>query len=343
MPVHSQNRRPTIRDVAREAGVSHQTVSRVLNDHPKVAPQTRARVLQVMETMGYERNLAAQMLTTQHSKTIQIITLDAEFQLDITQFTQPVKQAGYSAVVTDCTAESLAKTLDEAAARMVDGIMLYAPKSFMPDDDLIALSHGIPLVRRDYAIDSRLTWIGFDQQYATRLAVKHLIDLGHRRIAHITGSLEFINARLRHDGYVKTMEEHHLEPGPVYVGTYGAQGRDLKNGYDGTCELLKRGREFTALLVVNDRNAVGALRALADYGLRVPDDISIVGFDDNPIAMYLVPPLTTIHFDFDFQAQLGFQFLFEQIRHPETYKHHQHVLIADLVVRHSTCAPAQIS
>jgi LacI family transcriptional regulator len=336
MTIRSQDRRPTIRDVAREAGVSHQTVSRVLNDHPKVAPKTRARVLQVMEAMGYERNLAAQMLTTQHSKTIQIITLDAEFQLDITQFTQPVKQAGYSAVVTDCTAENFAKTLDEAAARMVDGLMLYAPKSFMPDDELLALSHGIPLVRRDYAIDSRLTWIGFDQLHASRLAVQHLIDLGHRRIAHITGSLEYINTRLRHDGYVKTMEEHDLEPGPVYVGTYGAQRRDMKNGYDGMCELLKQGREFTALQVVNDRNAMGAIRALADHGLRVPDDVSIVGFDDNPIASYLVPPLTTIHFDFDFQAQLGFQFLFEQIRAPETYKHHQHVLIADLVVRQST-------
>jgi LacI family transcriptional regulator len=339
MTIHSRNRRPTIRDVAREAGVSHQTVSRVLNDHPKVASETRARVLQVMEAMGYERNLAAQMLTTQHSKTIQIITLDAEFHLDVTQFTQPVKQAGYSAVVTDCTTDSLAKTLDEAAARMVDGIMLYAPKAFIADDKLIALSHGIPLVRRDYAIDSRLTWIGFDQQHASRLAVQHLIDLGHRRIAHITGSLEFINTRLRHDGYMKTLEEHNLEPGPVYVGTYGAERRDMKNGYDGVHELLKQGQEFTALQVVNDRNAMGAMRALADHGLRVPHDVSIVGFDDNPIASYLVPPLTTIHFDFDFQAQLGFQFLFDQIRNPETYKHHHHVLIADLVVRESTRAP----
>ena len=331
-----QSRRPTIRDVAREAGVSHQTVSRVLNDHPKVAPKTRARVLQVMKTMGYERNLAAQMLTTQHSNTIQIITLDAEFHLDVTQFTQPIKQAGYSSVITDCGSENFAKILDEAAARMVDGIMLYAPKSFIPDEELITLSHGIPLVRRDYAIDSRLTWIGFDQQHASRLAVQHLIDLGHRRIAHITGSLEFINSRLRHDAYAKILEEHDLDLGPVYVGEYGSEKRDMKNGYDGICELLKQGREFTALQVVNDRNAIGAMRALAEHGLRVPEDVSIVGFDDNPIASYLTPPLTTIHFDFNYQARLGFQFLFEQINDPNVYKHHQHVLIADLVIRQST-------
>ncbi|MBN1565541.1 MAG: LacI family DNA-binding transcriptional regulator [Anaerolineae bacterium] len=338
MTDQSQNRRPTIRDVAREAGVSHQTVSRVLNDHPKVAPKTRARVLQIMEKMGYERNLAAQMLTTQHSNTIQIITLDAAFHLDVTQFTQPVKQAGYSAVIADCTLRNLAKTFDEAAARMVDGIMLYAPQLVMPDKELVRLSHGIPLVRRDYAIDSRLTWIGFDQQHASRLAVQHLIELGHRHIGHITGSLEFINARLRYDAYVRMLEENGLNVGPVYVGEYGAEKRDMKSGYEGVYELLKRGRKFTALQVVNDRTAIGVLRALAEHGLRVPEDVSIVAFDDNPIASYLTPPLTTIHFDFDFQARLGFQFLFEQIKDPHAYKHHQHVLIANLAVRQSTCS-----
>lgn len=343
MVTRPPNQRPTIRDVAREAGVSHQTVSRVLNDHPKVAPKTRARVLQVVKSMRYERNLAAQMLTTRHSNTIQIITLDAGFSLDITQFTQPVKQAGYSAVITECTAQDFAQRLDEAAARMTDGIMLYAPKSFMPDDELLALSHDIPLVRRDYAINSRLTWIGFDQQHASSLAVQYLIDLGHRHIGHITGSLEFINTQLRYNAYVRTLEEHDLPIGPVYVGAYGTEKRDLKNGHDGVHQLLKQGQEFTALQVVNDRVAMGAMQALAEHGLRVPDDISIIGFDDNPLASYLVPPLTTIRFDFDFQAELGFQFLFEQIRNPETYKHHQHVLIADLVVRQSTRALKQDS
>lgn len=336
MSDHPLNRRPTIRDVAREAGVSHQTVSRVLNGHPKVAPKTRARVLQIVDKMGYERNLAAQMLTTQHSNTIQIITLDAKFLLDVTQFTQPVKKAGYSSVVTNCSIETFAKTLDEAAARMVDGIMLYAPKLYMPDEQLLAMSHGIPMVRRDYAIDSRLTWIGFDQQHASRTAVQHLIALGHRRIAHITGSLEFINPRLRHDAFVKTMEENNLDSSLVYVGEYGAEKRDMKTGHDGVCELLKQGRKFTALHVVNDRTAIGAMSALWEHGLRVPDDVSIVGFDNNAVAPYLTPPLTTIAFDFDFQAQLGFQFLFEQINNPENYRHHQHVLIADLVVRQST-------
>jgi LacI family transcriptional regulator len=338
MTDQTQNRRPTIRDVAREAGVSHQTVSRVLNNHPKVAPETRAHVLQIVDKMGYERNLAAQMLTTQQSNTIQIITVDAKFLLDVAQFTQPVKKAGYSSVVTSCSLETFAKTLDEAAARMVDGIMLYAPKLFMPDDELLAMSHGIPMVRRDYAIDSRLTWIGFDQQHASRTAVQHLIDLGHCQIAHITGSLEYINPRLRYDAYLKTLEENGLDPGPVYIGEYGSQSRDLKTGYDGICEFVKQGRKFTAVQFVNDRTAIGALSALWEHGLQVPEDVSIIGFDNNPIAPYLTPPLTTIAFDFDFQAQLGFQFLFEQINDPDTYRHHQHVLIADLVTRRSTCS-----
>lgn len=338
MSDHSENRRPTIRDVAREAGVSHQTVSRVLNNHPKVAPKTRARVLQTIDRMGYERNLAAQMLTTQHSNTIQIITLDATFLFDVMQFTLPVKRAGYSSVVTNCTLDTFAKTLDEAAAHMVDGIMLYAPQLHMPDDKLVAMSHGIPIVRRDYAIDSRLTWIGYDQQHASRTAVQYLIDLGHRQIAHITGSLEYINPRLRYDAYLKTLQENDLAPGPVYIGEYGSQSRDLKTGKDGIAEFMRQRREFTAVQVANDRMAIGALSALWEHGLRVPDDVSVVGFDNNLISSYLTPPLTTIAFDFDFQVQLGFQFLFEQIRDPDNYRHHQHVLIGDLVVRQSTCS-----
>jgi DNA-binding LacI/PurR family transcriptional regulator len=116
--------------------------------------------------------------------------------------------------------------------------MLYAPKFLICDDELIALSHGIPLVRRDYAIDSRLTWIGFDQRHASRLAVQHLIALGHRRIAHITGSLEF-NTWLRYDGE-KNYGRTRSEPGPVYTVRMGHKRRDMKNGWDGVCALLDR-------------------------------------------------------------------------------------------------------
>jgi DNA-binding LacI/PurR family transcriptional regulator len=229
--------------------------------------------------------------------------------------------------------------LDKAAARLVDGIFLYAPKLQIPDDELLEMSHGIPIVRRDYALDSKLTWVGYDQVHATRLAVQHLIDQGHERIAEITGSLEFINPRLRHDTWLDLLTSQGLEPGPGYAGDYSTFARAMQTGYEAVCEFLKRGEAFTAIMAVNDHAAMGALSALHEHGLRVPEDVSIISFDDDAIAAYLIPPLTTVRFDFDMQNKLASQFLIEQINDPD-YRHHQHVLIPDLIIRQSVQPPA---
>jgi LacI family transcriptional regulator len=333
-----KNKRPTIRDVARKAGVSYGTVSRVLNSHPEVAPKTRVRVQQVMEEMGYQSNLSARMLNTNQSNLIQFIVMDVYFGLVLPQMAQYITAAGYSTLYSECTQENFAETLNTAAGRLVDGILLYAPKLQISDDELLAMSHGIPIVRRDYVLDSKLTWVGFDQKHATRLAVQRLIDLGHRQIAEITGSLDFINPRLRHETWLKLLNNQGLEPGPSYTGDYSTFAKAMKTGYRGVCDFLERGETFTAIMVVNDYAAMGALSALHEHGLRVPDDISIVSFDDDPIASYLIPPLTTVYFDFDIQNKLASQFLIEQINDPD-YKHHQHVLIPDLVIRQSAQPP----
>jgi LacI family transcriptional regulator len=333
-----KGKRPTIQDVARESGVSYGTVSRVINSHPEVAPETRARVQRVIKKMGYQRNLGAQMLTTHQSNIIEIIVMDVHFGIELPRMGQFVNEAGYSTLYSECTLADFGLTLDKAAARLVDGIILYAPKLQMADDDLLAMSHGIPIVRRDYVIDSKLTWVGYSQEHATRLAVQHLIDQGHERIAEITGSLGFINPRLRHDTWLSILTSQGLEPGPSYAGDYSTFSKAMKTGYDGVCEFLKRGESFTAITVVNDHAAMGALSALHEHGLRVPDDVSVVGFDDDAIAPYLIPPLTTVRFDFDIQNKLASQFLLEQINDPN-YKHHQHVLIPDLIVRKSVQPP----
>ena len=186
----SKDRRPTIRDVAREAGVSYGTVSRVLNSHPEVAPDTRLHVQRIMEKMGYQRNLGAQMLTTHQSSIIEFIVMDVYFGLELPRMAQYINAAGYSTLYAECTRANFAETLNTAAARLVDGILLYAPRLHIDDEELLALSHGIPIVRRDYVLDSKLTWVGYNQEHATRLVIQHLIDLGHRQIAEITGSLD---------------------------------------------------------------------------------------------------------------------------------------------------------
>ena len=333
-----KDKRPTIRDVAREAGVSYGTVSRVLNDHPEVAADTRVHVQRVMEKMGYQRNLGAQMLTTKQSKIIEFIVMDVYFGLVLPKMAQYITDAGYSTLYSECTQENFEDTLNTAAARLVDGILLYAPRLHISDEDLLSMCHGIPIVRRDYVLESKLTWVGFDQVHATRLVVEHLIGLGHRKIAEITGSLDFINPRLRHDTWQNILTSRGLEPGPSYAGDYSTFASAMKTGYEGVCEFLERGEDFTAIMTVNDYAATGAIRALTEYGLRVPEDVSIASFDDDPIAAYLTPSLTTVYFDFDIQNKLASHFLLEQINNSD-YRHHQHVLIPDLVLRESAQAP----
>lgn len=333
----SRSSRPTIRDVARASGVSYQTVSRVLNDHPKVAPGTRERVLRAMDKLGYQRNLAAQMLTTQRSRTIQLITVDGKFP-----FTVPLLDSAqwgdYSAVYSECTRAQLPQMLDRAAARMVEGIFLYAPKLHIDDDELLEMCHGIPIVRRDFALDSRkITWVGFDQVRATQLAVQHLLDLGHRHIAVVTGTLRAINAHWRYETWKRMVLEHGLDPSLSAEGDYTTTKSAMETGYEGMCRILESGAHFTAVMIANDNMAIGAMHALREHRLRIPDDVSLMSYDNAPHAQFMDPPLTTVEFDFDLQNRLAFQFLFEQIKNPET-EPHQHVLLPELVVRHSTRA-----
>ncbi len=334
----NKDKRPTIRDVAREAGVSYGTVSRVINNQPDVAAETRARVQRVMEKMGYQRNLGAQMLTTHQSNIIEIIVMDVHFGIVLPRMGKFINESGYSTLYSECTLDNFTTTLDKAASRLVDGIILYAPKLQISDDELLEMSHGIPIVRRDYVLDSKLTWVGYSQQHATRMAVQHLIDLGHEQIAEITGSLDFINPYLRHNAWLNILTSQGLEPGPSYTGDYSTFSKAMKTGYDGVCEFLKRKETFTAIMVVNDFAAMWALSALHEHGLSVPQDVSIVSFDDDAVASYLIPPLTTVRFDFNIQNKLASQFLLEQINDPD-YRHHQHILMPELIVRKSVQAP----
>lgn len=326
--------RPTIHDVAREAGVSYQTVSRVLNNSSEVASATRERVTRIMEAMGYQRNVAAHMLNTNRSLTIQVITLEGKFPFEI-PLPEAASKAGYSALYAECTKETFARTLDMAAARMVDGIFLYAPRLMIDDQELLEMCHGIPIVRRDYAIGSKITWVGFDQARATELALQHLLDLGHRQIAEVTGALEAINPRVRHEALLKMLKLNGLEPAGIAKGDYSSDERAFNSGYEGMKQLIQDGAQFTAAIVSNDKMALGAISALNECGLQVPEDVSIVGFDNSSFSCYLIPPLTTVAFNFSLQSRLAFQFLFELIENPDT-EPHQHILLPELVVRQST-------
>jgi LacI family transcriptional regulator len=326
----------TIRDIAKLADVSYQTVSLVINQKPGVSDATRKRIVKLMEELDFHPNRAAQMLTTHRSNTLELIIVDIVYGGRLADSTKNMaraaKAAGYHLLISETETDGLAAALDSAAARLVDGILMYAPRLKMSDEDLLELGHGIPMVRRDYVPGSNLAWVGFDQAYATRLTVEHLIKLGHRQIAAIPPMRDLITGYWRYNTWRSVLLEHGLEPGPYCEGDYS-----IRSGYEAARALVASGQPFTGIMAGTDYMALGAIAGLREEGLRVPDDISIVSFDNSELATYIEPPLTTIDFKFSKQDEMAVKYLLELIQDP-TIELHQRILRADLIVRQSTRA-----
>ena len=324
----------TIRDIAKLADVSYQTVSLVINGKPGVSEKTRKRILRLMDDLDYRPNRAAQMLMTHRSNTLELIIVDVRYGGRLADSTKNMirtaRAAGYSLLISETDMDGLREALESAAARLVDGLIMYAPRLRMPDDEVLALCNGIPLVRRDYVPGSKIAWVGFDQAYATRLAVEHLIKLGHRQIAAIPPTSELLNGYWRYSTWRSVLLEHGLEPGPAFEGDYSMQ-----SGYEAALRVLASGQPFTALVVGSDNMAVGALRALREAGLCVPDDVSVVGYDNTELVSFISPQLTTVDFKFAKQDELAVKYLLELIEDPQM-ELHQRVLMSDLIVREST-------
>jgi len=332
-----RKKKNTIRDVAQLAGVSYQTVSRVINGSNNVAEETRKRIVQAMHTLDYSPSKIAQMLTTQRSNTLELIIVDVVYggrlADSIKNMARTARDAGYSLLVTETSAEGLETALDNAASRLVDGVVIHAPRLHIADDTLVELCNGIPFVRRDYVPGSSLAWIGFDQIVATRLAVEHLITSGHRHIAAIPPTSKILNGHWRHITWRNVLLEHGLEPGPSSEGDYS-----IRSAYEATHTVLATKIPFTALLVGTDTMALGAMRALREHGLRIPQDISVVGFDNAEMSAYTEPPLTTIDFKFAKQDAMTVKYLIDILSDPEM-ELHQRVLMPYLVIRESTQSP----
>ncbi|MDN4483244.1 LacI family DNA-binding transcriptional regulator [Demequina lignilytica] len=287
------SRGPSMHDVAARAGVSHQTVSRVLNDFPGIRPETREKVLEAIRELGYRRNMAARALATGRSEVIGVIMPEVpHFGPTSTLYAieHAAKRAGFKPLVTTASwdAESMGQALDFLLARSVDALVVMAQHPAMLDavDETTDVPVLFALTGNSHGERS----VAVDQVAGTRLALDHLYELGHRRFQHITGITGLTEAQLRRDTFTAFLDEHALEHLPILEGDWSADA-----GYRAGLAVEEG---VTALFCANDPMAVGAIHALEERGLEVPRDISVVGFDDVPEAAYSHPGLTTVHQDF---------------------------------------------
>ncbi|HUY30023.1 MAG TPA: LacI family DNA-binding transcriptional regulator [Acidimicrobiales bacterium] len=297
MSADAVQRSPAMTDVARLAGVSHQTVSRVLNKHPYVSAATRGRVLSAIEELGYHPNAAARALATGRSHTIGLVTLDSTLYGPVATLygiERAARSAGYYVSVVSLRAHDLT-SLQDALRRLneqaVAGVILIAP---LPPafDALAELPEQLPLVVVEGDPKAALPAVTVDQQAGARLATEHLLELGHRTVHHVAGPRDWTEARERIVGWRSALAAAKRPIPRIVRGDWSA-----KAGFDAARQLLDDGA--TAVFSANDTMALGLLRALHELGRRVPGSISIVGFDDLPECEYFIPPLTTVRQDFD--------------------------------------------
>jgi DNA-binding LacI/PurR family transcriptional regulator len=284
-----------VRDVAALAGVSRQTVSRVLNDHPEVAVETRERVVAAMTELGYRMNNAARALGTRRSRTLGVLASDAlQYgpSRSIAALEASAREVGYwvSAAFADAgDAAAVVSAVDHLVMQGVEGIVVVAPHA-RTLEALDALRIGVPVVTL-HAADRGARGLSVDQAAGARLAVAALADAGHTRIAHLAGPADWLEAESRAEGFAAELAERGLVAGPVIEGDWTAG-----SGYAAVAAVREAG--VTAVFAANDQMALGLLGGLHEAGLSVPDDVSVVGFDDIPDAAFYWPKLTTVRQDF---------------------------------------------
>lgn len=290
-------RQATIFDVARLAGVSHQTVSRVLNDLPNVRPSTRVRVEDAIKKLRYVPSPAARALVTRRSRTIGLIATGApEFGPSSTllYFNAAARDASWSvftANMIDSDPTAIRAAIEAFLRQNVEGIaVITAHQSTV--DAVAGMELAIPLVALEAAPRAAIATVGANQYSAARTAVSHLADLGHQNIAHLAGPDDSVDARERERGWRDELASRGLAARVLGKGDW-SPASGYRFGLD--CDL----ESLTAVFVSNDQMAVGVMHALAERGRSVPNDVSVVGFDDVPEAAYLSPPLTTLRQDFE--------------------------------------------
>jgi DNA-binding LacI/PurR family transcriptional regulator len=335
-PRATKRRGAVIADVARVAGVSHQTVSRVLNDSPQVTAQTRARVLSAMRELDYRPNSAARALATGRSKTLGVVSFDTTLYgpaSTLFAIEQTAHDAGYFitvASVKSITRASVLNAVERLRHQAVDGIVVIAPTESAARA-LLHLSIDVPVVAVEGGPDATVPVVAVDQRAGAARATQHLLDLGHRTVWHLAGPSDWLEAQQRMEGWRSTLVSAGAEIPEPLLGDWSA-----RSGYELGRRLADE-PELTAIFVANDQMALGMLRVLHEAGRHVPRDVSIVGFDDVPEAGYFTPPLTTVRQDFGEVGRRSLDLLLHQLG-SSTRVWSRQLVPAELIVRESATA-----
>lgn len=309
----------TLYDVADYAGVSYQTVSRVVNQASHVSARTREKVEAAMAELNYIPNRVAQQLAGKQTQLIGVATanlaLHAPSQI-VAAIKSRADQSGASVVISMVErsgVDACKAAVHNLLAQRVSGLIINYP---LDEDDAIAVAAAcgnVPVLFLDVSDQSPINSIIFSHDDGARLGVEHLVQHGHQRIALLAGPQTSVSARLRLAGWHKHLARYQLQPVAQQEGDWSAM-----SGYLQTQRMLNAGTIPDAMLVANDQMALGAMRAISEFGLRVATDISVIGYDDTEDSACYIPPLTTIRQDFALLGQTSVDRLIQLSRGAST-------------------------
>jgi DNA-binding LacI/PurR family transcriptional regulator len=336
-----RRRTPVMADVGRLAGVSHQTVSRVINDSRHVSPATRARVLAAMEQLGYRPNSIARALATGRSRTLGVVSFDTTLYgpaSTLFGIERAAHREGYFPVIVSLRAldrGTMSEAVDRLLIQGVEGILVIVSE-LEGANALLDAAPRVPLVAAEAGPDRGVPVVAVDQPAGARLATRHLLELGHPTVHHVTGPPMSLESRQRLGGWRETLEEAGAPVPAPLIGDWSP-----RTGYHAG-RRLARDPDVSAVFVGNDQMALGVLRAMHEAGRRIPDEVSIVGFDDIPEAPFFTPSLTTVRQDF---GEVGSRSLSVLVRAIEAWEAGEpppagSLVAPELVVRGSTVAHA---
>jgi DNA-binding LacI/PurR family transcriptional regulator len=321
-------------DVARLAGVSSQTVSRVSNGLTNVDDKTRDRVLEAMQVVGYRPNRAARALKSGRFQTIGVIMFTLETfgnMRTLDAIATEAAKSNYAVTlipITNRTLGGVSGTYNRLSEQAVDGVVIIF-EAHLLDNAELAIPPGLPAVVIDSNADSGYTVVDTDQAEGARLATEHLLELGHEQVWHIAGPKDSFSAAHRVASWQSTLHKAGIEPPEILYGDWTTE-----SGYRHGLELGRRS-DVTAIFAANDQMALGAMRALHELGRDIPSDISIVGFDDMEEAHSFWPPLTTVHQDFTAVGRLALHKLLDKVSNPAA-PDDKSTVPTRLIVREST-------